>query len=425
MRTRLGVGVAGGLGSVLVIVVAFACGGSTVASSVPAGLTEICDNHIDDDSDGVVDCVDVDCRDLVLCQGVVEDCSDGLDNDLDGLPDCADPDCAVNPLCSEDCGNGLDDNGDTLVDCADPVCKGIDPRCGEVCGDGLDNDQDGVFDCQDSDCFAVIPPCGGGVGPDGTMCAYGGVTPHVCQCADGGDNDADGLADALDLKCFGPFDDDESDYATGIPGDNKGSKGSTECPFDGNSGVGNDWVCCNPADPTQNVTPNGCDNVGCCEVDLNGNGTGEHAIIGGSCSFAPPCGAAGTDGCPCGAPGECDPGQFCVPDDDSGAGFCSTCEGCTPSAACENPCGCGETCFGGFEQPASVCGGGGVTPSCPSGATACPNGNSDCDAAANEQCTNGCCFATCPGGVTPCQVWSDCPTDFAYVCITGCCIISA
>ena len=30
----------------------------------------------------------------------------------------------------------------------------------------------------------------------------------------------DGVADAEDLKCFGPFDDEESSYATGIPGDN-------------------------------------------------------------------------------------------------------------------------------------------------------------------------------------------------------------
>jgi hypothetical protein len=53
----------------------------------------------------------------------VETCDDGIDNDGDGLVDCADPDCATNPVCKvEICGNCIDDDGDGLVDYEDPDC---------------------------------------------------------------------------------------------------------------------------------------------------------------------------------------------------------------------------------------------------------------------------------------------------------------
>lgn len=389
------------------------------------GLLEICDNRVDDDADGTVDCQDTECKDFGGCIGQPEACTDGLDNDLDDAVDCTDTDCTNNPVCSENCSNGVDDNGDNLADCDDPICKGMNPICGEVCGDGVDNDQDNLFDCLDPDCFSVIPPCGGAVTSDGTICAYGGSVPHTCTCADGNDNDFDGAIDTQDLQCFGPYDDDESSYATGIPGDNNGSKGYKECPFDGNSGTGNDWICCNPVDPSQNVTPNGCDPFGCCEIDLNQNGTGEHVTMSGTCAFVPNCGISGKLGCTCTSKNECDADQFCVLDDDIGPGFCSLCNPCTVDVACNNPCDCGETCFGGFKQPVSVCGGGGGggTPTCPDGVTTCPVGN-ECNTAANEICYNGCCFATCPEGVTPCQISSDCPAGSLFICVTGCCIQS-
>jgi len=399
----------------------------------PEGGTENCADRMDNDGDGKVDCVDEDCKDNPICQNNPEFCSDGLDNDGDGDVDCVDSDCANNPVCSEDCGNEVDDNGDGRVDCDDPECQGVDPRCGEICGNGVDDDGDGKVDCSDEDCFDVIPPCGGGVGPDGTICSYGGEEPHVCECADGEDNDADGRIDSDDIHCFGPFDDDESSYATGIPGDNMGSKADKECAFDGDSGTGNDGLCCNPEDPSQNVTPNGCDDRGCCEIDVNGNGSGEHVYIRDDCVFAPECGQEGTHGCPCTTEADCDAGQFCVPDNDLGPNFCSSCESCEPNTPCENPCECGEECYGGFEQPPEECGGeqpqpdggggedGGTPANCPDGVTECSS-DADCDMNANERCTNGCCFQQCPDGVVPCDTSADCPTDTAYYCITGCCI---
>ena len=383
------------------------------------GTPENCANNLDDDGDGAVDCVDDDCRDLAICQATAENCFDGLDNDLNGLVDCADPQCASSIGCAEDCGNGTDDDGNGLADCEDPACRGMVEACGEVCGDGVDNDGDGDVDCNDADCSDVIPPCGGGPTPDGMICAYQDSEPHTCECADGTDNDGDTTVDNADLHCFGPFDDNETEYATGIPGDNNGAKGDVECPFDGNSGTGNDWACCNPDDPSTNVTPNGCDDQGCCEIDVNGNTTGEHVYVRDACDFSPACGTEGKLGCACATAEECDAGQFCVMDRDEGPGFCSTCEACVVNAECENPCDCGEACFGGFARPPEECG---TIEGCPEGVTACPGGDGDCNAAINERCIDGCCYATCPEGVAPCVVNTDCPTDRDYVCVTGCCI---
>ncbi len=62
--------------------------------------------------------------------GVSEICDDGIDNDGDTLVDCDDPDCGGHPNCTvpEICDDGIDNDGDTLVDCNDPDCTG-DPSC--------------------------------------------------------------------------------------------------------------------------------------------------------------------------------------------------------------------------------------------------------------------------------------------------------
>jgi len=64
-----------------------------------------------------------------------EICDDGIDNDGDGRIDCEDENsCAEFPACVEPptgevCDNGIDDNGDGLVDCFDADCA-TDPVCG-------------------------------------------------------------------------------------------------------------------------------------------------------------------------------------------------------------------------------------------------------------------------------------------------------
>ncbi|MGM0596086.1 MAG: lamin tail domain-containing protein [Myxococcota bacterium] len=59
-----------------------------------------CDDGVDNDSDGLTDCLDGDCDGLAgdggTCEyGYESSCSDGFDNDGDGLVDSADPDCAT------------------------------------------------------------------------------------------------------------------------------------------------------------------------------------------------------------------------------------------------------------------------------------------------------------------------------------------
>lgn len=454
---------------------------------VPGGdeTGEVCGNGVDDDEDGYMDCADSECVDDASCVPEDEVCDDGIDNDLDGRVDCIDPDCGDQIECQEICNNGIDDDGDGFVDCEDPTCSGNHPACGEVCGDSLDNDGDNLVDCADDDCDAEwpcvsVPDAGvgdGGTYPTGMTCSYRGEPLHVCACADSVDNDTDDDVDALDIHCFGPLDDDESSFATGVPGDNNGANGYTECPFDGNSGSGNDDACCNPADPTLNVVPNGCDHTGCCEIDVNGNTSGEFVYIAGECEFAPACGDEGTHGCPCSTTEACDEGQTCLLDGVDGDGFCSKCMPCEQDPVCGNPCDCGEICYAGFTRPPEECGSvdadtdvdtdadtdtdtdgdtdtdvdgdtdvdtdtdvdgdtdtdvDGDTDTdtdadtdtevidvCPDGLPACPGGEADCPAGYN--CVNGCCYSQCPDGVVPCDAPEDCPDG--YACITGCCIV--
>ena len=120
-----------------------------------------------------------------------EICDDGLDNDVDGLVDCLDPDCVADPICFEGdditCGDGIDNDADGLIDCVDPDCSGTNACGTEICGDGLDNDADTLVDCFDPDC-AADPLC---------------LEGDDVTCADGADNDADGLIDCLDPDCVG------------------------------------------------------------------------------------------------------------------------------------------------------------------------------------------------------------------------------
>ena len=124
--------------------------------------TEICDNGIDDDGDGFIDCEDQDCWNSGLCHEI---CGNGQDDDGDGLTDCEDPDCWVNGQCPEICGDGIDNDNDGYTDCEDSDCW-IDGQCAEICGDGIDNDNDGYTDCEDSDCWVngqCAEICGDGI----------------------------------------------------------------------------------------------------------------------------------------------------------------------------------------------------------------------------------------------------------------------
>jgi hypothetical protein len=196
-----------------------------------------------------------------------------------------------------------------------------------------------------------------------------------CTCSNGIDDDMDGLVDGLDPECTGPFDNDESSFATGIPGDNRDPKWQ-DCFFDGNSGAGDDdcryHTDCltgdkEPDDPDCTLTdacikfcaprtPNGCDCFGCCTVQLE-DGKTLDILTGTDCSLdqaedakaCPPCTKSDTCGNTCGRCELC-PGKTVedLPED------CGTPTGAggAPSGAGGGPGDPGYTCDGG-EQ---VCG---------------------------------------------------------------------
>ena len=57
---------------------------------------EICNDGIDNDGDGFVDCADFDCAESTEIEC---NCNDGIDNDGDGFTDCDDFDCEGNSNC--------------------------------------------------------------------------------------------------------------------------------------------------------------------------------------------------------------------------------------------------------------------------------------------------------------------------------------
>lgn len=101
------------------------CRGFDVSECYTA--VEICDNGIDDDKNGFVDCYDLGCMATDYCLSkVTEVCFNGIDDNNNTFIDCYDSECLDYEYClnklTENCGNGVDDNGNGLVDCDDPAC---------------------------------------------------------------------------------------------------------------------------------------------------------------------------------------------------------------------------------------------------------------------------------------------------------------
>lgn len=140
---------------------------------------EICNDRIDNDGDGLVDCADADCYEAEACKtsGGLENtnelCSDFIDNDDDGAVDCEDMDCSGPgvTVCQgswkgpvEGTGAGAQ-GGQSMSDNLPELQEGMTVedligRFGDidgerndfVCSDGIDNDGDGMVDCADPGC---------------------------------------------------------------------------------------------------------------------------------------------------------------------------------------------------------------------------------------------------------------------------------
>jgi hypothetical protein len=146
---------------------------------------EACADGVDNDNDGWIDCVDLDCQPggepnpscVPDGQPEADDnrCADGIDNDENGFKDCADFSCSDNPDVT--------------------VCPSEDSD--DVCDDEIDNDGNGFTDCDDFSCSMnpMVTVCGGG----GT----GGMGPedNAAACSDNVDNDGDTFIDCVDFDC--------------------------------------------------------------------------------------------------------------------------------------------------------------------------------------------------------------------------------
>jgi hypothetical protein len=159
-----------------------------------AGAHESC-NGLDDDCDGAID----EDFDLRFSPSTCGACSTACDVTTQY---CNDGACELRP--EIDCNNGVDEDEDGRIDCADPSCNllscGDGCRCeysrkAEVsCGDGVDSDDDGWLDCGDTDCDGRS--CG-----DGCTCVD--AAPKETACFDHADNDANGESDCSDHGCDG------------------------------------------------------------------------------------------------------------------------------------------------------------------------------------------------------------------------------
>jgi hypothetical protein len=245
---------------------------------------------------------------------------------------------------------------------------------------------------------------GGYDGPSLGVDGGGKLPVGSTQCSDGRDNDGDGRIDYNDPECVGPLDNDESSFATGIPGDNSDAC-KQDCFFDGNSGMGDDhclWqLKCDPRstssscpydqqyaqshanecsvgasqsqaciDHCRRLVPNGCDCFGCCAVPG----------VATPIRLAPTCTAASF-----GDPTKCPP--------------------CTQVTQCGNPCDRCELCIGKTTVPEDC----GRT----DGGTPPPDGGGGYDGGGRPNCSD---WLACGSATDP----TYCAAGFG--CVTGCCL---
>lgn len=247
---------------------------------------------------------------------------------------------------------------------------------------------------------------GGGSGSDGGgTVGDGGIDapPFSGTCVVGGpqcsnciDDDNDKAIDGFDLQCTGPNDNDESSFATGIPGDNMDPV-EQDCFFDGDSGAGNDGcnihVCCLLGAKTVADCPIGANKYdpSACPPPI-GTGTLSDKCIQTCGKLAPP-------GCDCFA---CctiyDPVTGKYYDVDINPAVSPN---CTPDTI-SDPTKC-LSCVKNTQCTGGSCGTGTCT-LCPGQTTLPP----------------GCTDVTCPNNEVKCASDGSCPT--ATYCSNGCCI---
>jgi hypothetical protein len=276
---------------------------------------EACDDGIDNDRDGMVDCRDPGCLGSGLCNLIIVEgarpepentfikCTDRIDNDQDGNFDCGDRNCqAIQELCCVTefsdlfCSDGVDNDDNGFRDCGDFGCRN-NPFVSVCtvesdCDDEEDNDNDGLVDCDDGDCIG-IDGCPGPV-PEDT----------IALCSDGIDNDGNGFTDCVDFSCQRAMDNPELVAFCDERLENTAEKCSDGIDNDGNGFTDcRDFACedfCDPIDPPDPVDEedgfdeckDGIDNdedgfPDC--ADFSCRGSEQERVIDGMTVIANPC----------------------------------------------------------------------------------------------------------------------------------------
>ena len=324
--------------------------------------TETCDNGVDDDCDGKIDCADPDCSSRIHCQ---PELCDGVDNNGNGIIDegfeCK---LGTTNICQTTCGSiGM---VTCTANCSWSACQ---PPV-ENCFNGIDDDCDGKIDCADPDC-ANFPSCICDPPKIGDACFYVGeysCDPTIrCSCfykwelasntsqflcgipevCDGVDNNGNGQIDEgfACIKGSAPV-----ACATSC-----GSIGTKPCLADCSYGA-----CQPPAEICYNGIDDDCDGkIDCADpdcasmlhcqpevcdgVDNNGNGIideGFECKLGDSLQCQTACDSVGTVVCEAGCVwGDCiPPTETCdngVDDDCDGKVDCADPD-CETDVACHN-----------------------------------------------------------------------------------------
>lgn len=217
------------------------CSATAKTCSVcPGGQTveTTCNDGVDNDCNGKVDCADLNCQPTVgapgktcgpfgkscttdaggscgcsgnggVAEATETSCGDGFDNDCNGKIDCADTACAA---------RSCDGSGSVGKTCSAGLCTCLGGAT-EICNDGVDNNCNGLTDCQDPACQPSGATPGASCDAAGnrcstpavgapstcTLCSGNGKPPEVTEssCSDGVDNDCDGRVDCADANCLG------------------------------------------------------------------------------------------------------------------------------------------------------------------------------------------------------------------------------
>ncbi|MFZ5786099.1 MAG: hypothetical protein ACOY3Y_06625, partial [Acidobacteriota bacterium] len=372
------------------------------------------------------------CGDSSTVEETIVSCQDGLDNDKNGLVDCKDPGCGKHSFCDPSVSKGCGDGVVTAPErCDTKIAVGSPGACPTSCDDGNACTKDSLGNpgtCSAA-CVAIpITACEGGDGCCPTGCDASKDSDCSASCGNG---------------VLEPKETCDTKIAAGQPG---------ACPTDATCDDKN--ACTLDAVLNKDTCNASCGhqaiivciagkNDGCCPAGCNaatdpdcsascGNGVLEPKE---TCDTKIGTGQVGA------CPTSCNDGQACTIDTLVNGGTCnatctntpiSQCSGTTSDGCCPTGCNaasdadCSATCGNGIKEPKESCDtkiATGQPGACP---TSCNDGvactadtllsagtcNATCASVAITQCKNadGCCPAGCAGSTD-----SDC----AAVCGNG------